>query len=73
MESTEALRALAESPAIVPPVMHKEKFAELVGVSLGIVDGWCDRGYVPTVRVGKYSLVNLALLNVQCLKGISFD
>lgn len=61
------------SPAIVPPVMHKEKFADLVGVSLGVVDGWCDRGYVPTIKIGKHSLVNMTQLNIQCLKGLSTD
>lgn len=63
----------ASSPAIVPPVMHKDKFADLVGVSSGVVDGWCDRGHVPTVKVGKYALVNLALLNANCLRGLSFE
>ncbi len=49
------------------PLMHKEKFAELVGVSYGVVDGWCERGYIPTRIVGKHKLVNLALLNQECI------
>jgi len=52
----------------VPPVMHKERFAEWVGVSVGVVEGWADRGYVPTVVIGKHKLINLVLLNEQCLK-----
>ena len=45
------------------PVMHREKFAALVGVSVDVVNGWINRGYLPTYEVGKYRLVNLALLN----------
>lgn len=45
------------------PVMHREKFAELVGVSVDVVNGWINRGYLPTFEVGKYRLVNLALLS----------
>lgn len=45
------------------PVMHREKFAELVGVSVDVVSGWINKGYIPAIEVGKYRLVNLALLN----------
>ena len=49
------------------PVMHREKFAESVGVTLDVVNGWINRGYIPTFEVGKYNLVNVALLNKLCL------
>jgi len=44
------------------PVMHPDKFAELIGLSAGVVGGWIDLGYVPTVKIGKYRLINLAAL-----------
>lgn len=52
------------------PLMHKERFAELVGVSYGVVEGWVDRGYLPSVVVGKHKLVNLALLTQECLENL---
>lgn len=52
------------------PLMHKERFAELVGVSYGVVDGWVERGYVPSVVIGKHKLVNLVLLTQECLENL---
>jgi len=49
------------------PVISKARFAEMVGVSEGIVQGWISKGYVPTYSVGKYTLINLALLNHMAL------
>ena len=35
-----------------------KKFAERVGVSEGVVRGWVNRGYVPTIKIGKYVLID---------------
>lgn len=48
--------------------MHRELFAEHVGVSVDVVTGWINRGYIPVMEVGKYRLVNLALLNKLALE-----
>lgn len=50
------------------PVMEREKFANLVGVDIGIVNGWIDRGHLPSIKIGKHRLVNLALLAKECLE-----
>lgn len=50
------------------PVMEREKFSNLIGVDLGVVNGWIDRGYLPTIKIGKHRLVNLALLTKECLE-----
>lgn len=47
--------------------MTREHFANQVGLPVGVVEGWIDRGYVPTIVVGRYSLVNVALLTKQAL------
>lgn len=49
------------------PVMTKERFAELVGVEVGVVRGMLDRGYLPAVKLGRHRLVNVAALQAQCL------
>ncbi len=50
------------------PVMEREKFSELVGVDLGVINGWIDRGYLPSIKMGKHRLVNLALLTKECME-----
>lgn len=44
------------------PFMHPDKFAEQIGLSKGVVGGWIDQGYVPTIKVGKYRMINLIAL-----------
>lgn len=48
------------------PVCTRERFAQFSGLEEGVIRGLCDRGYLPTVRLGKYSLINLAALLIQC-------
>lgn len=50
------------------PVMSKERFADLSGVSFGVVDGWCNRGYLPTVVIGKHKMINLVQLTQSCIE-----
>jgi excisionase family DNA binding protein len=49
--------------------MEREKFAELVGVSVDTVTAWIKRGYIPSVAVGKYRLVNLVKLHTELAAG----
>jgi hypothetical protein len=48
------------------PVCTRERFAQFSGLGEEVVRGMCDRGYLPTVKLGKYSLINLAALFRQC-------
>lgn len=53
------------------PLVSRERFAELVfgsADSVGVVNGWCNKGLLPTVSIGKYSLVNLAALGRLCVE-----
>ncbi|MES1983223.1 MAG: hypothetical protein V4443_12220 [Pseudomonadota bacterium] len=56
---------LAQSLAL--PLIARERFAELCGVSDGVVQGWIARGYLPVYEIGKYRLVNLTLLHQMAL------
>ncbi|MBW3566852.1 MAG: hypothetical protein KY410_02650 [Proteobacteria bacterium] len=49
------------------PIMTKERFAQLVGVEVGVVRGMMDREYLPTVKIGRHRLVNVAALQARCL------
>ena len=49
------------------PVTTKARFADLVGTSPPAVQGWINRGYVPTVKDGKYRLIDLMALFSECI------
>ena len=36
------------------PVISRSRFAELIGIEEGVVQGWISKGYIPTYSVGKY-------------------
>lgn len=50
------------------PVVTRERFAEQLGLPVGVIIGWCNKGLVPTLQVGKYSLINIELLRKRCLE-----
>lgn len=49
------------------PLMTVSQFAENVGVSEGVVVGWIKREYIPTHKIGRHRLVNIAQLNHKAL------
>jgi len=49
------------------PIMHQKKFAESVGLSVGVIGGWVDNGYIPTLRIGKYRMINLLQLTTKMM------
>lgn len=49
------------------PLCSRERFADMCGLPIGVVIGWCNKGLVPCYAVGKYSLINLELLRKRCL------
>lgn len=51
----------------ITPLISKRLFADLVGVTERTVEGWMTKGYVPTVKIGRHPLVNIALIYQQCL------
>lgn len=48
-------------------VITLERFAEQVGVGYEVARGWVNKGYLPTYKIGKYSLINLAQFNAELL------
>lgn len=64
-DSTKPVLALL--PNISHPVVSRERFAELTGLPIGVIIGFANRGYLPTISIGKYSLINLELLRKRCL------
>lgn len=52
---------------IAPPVMAWRDFAEWIQFEADVVEHWVKRGYLPTVKIGRYRMVNVALLVQQLL------
>lgn len=52
-----------------PPVLPWAVFADWVGLRPDVVRGMLDKGHLPEVKVGKYRMVNVALLTRQLLEG----
>lgn len=50
------------------PVMSRERFADMVGIELGVLNGWITKGYMPVMEFGRYRLVNVALLTKMALE-----
>lgn len=48
------------------PFMTRERFAALTGLEEGVLRGMMDRGHLPTLKVGRRRVINLALLVRQC-------
>lgn len=58
-------------PSQVPvpgPVVTRFLFAQMTGLTPDHVRGMIDRGLLPTVKLGRQRLINLALLTQQCLE-----
>lgn len=57
------------------PLVTQRFFAESAGLSLRVVEGWVIRGYLPTIKIGKHRLINVAVLvaqtNLESLKKVS--
>ncbi len=68
IEDTE--QPLPQVPPFQIPLafVTKARFAELTGQAVGIVEAQVDRGLLPSKRIGKHRMVNLARLWVDALQ-----
>ena len=57
----------AEAPSTVG-LMTLEKFADAVGLPHGVVLGFLNKGYLPTVTLGRRRLINIAALQRECAR-----
>jgi hypothetical protein len=55
-------------PNFAMPLVTRERFAEMVGLPVGVIVGWCNKGLIPTMTIGKYNLVSVELLRKRCLE-----
>jgi len=53
---------------ITPPYVTKKRFSELSGLQEEVIRGMIDKGHLPTVKIGRYRLVNLTLMAKEALE-----
>lgn len=56
----------AQLPNVQMPVVSRERFAELSGLTAATVYGMCDRGFLPVIHFGRRVLVNMEAIRAQC-------
>lgn len=60
-----------EHKAAIPgttPIVTKAKFSEMSGLTEETLRGMIERGHLPTLKVGKHRMINVALLTKECLE-----
>lgn len=50
------------------PVMDRRQFAQVTGLTMDTVEAMVARGYLPCIKIGKRSLINIALLQQRCVE-----
>lgn len=72
MNPTEELHARAkpiermESPMqFASPLVTRERWAEMLGVPVGVIVAQADRGYWPQVTVGKRVFINVEVVRLK--------
>jgi len=55
-------------PLATAPLLTVERFAELIGLPLGVCQAQADRHLWPIVRVGKRRFINVELIRKQALE-----
>ena len=61
--------APAQSPfaiSVISPVVTKERFAHLSGLTEGVIQGMIEKGHLPSVKIGRHRLINLVCLAASC-------
>lgn len=54
------------------PVMTQERFSQLSGLTEGQVRGMIEKGHLPSIKIGKPRLVNVAALSREALEKDEF-
>ena len=52
---------------IATPVMSQERYAQLTGLTEGQVRGQIEKGHLPSLKIGRVRMVNIAALSQRAL------
>lgn len=57
----------ADLRSLYVPLYTQERFAEIIGLPVGVIRAQIKRGYFPVVRIGRYTFINIPQLNQKLL------
>ena len=52
---------------LATPVMTQERYSQLTGLTEGQVRGQIEKGHLPSLKIGRVRMVNIAALSQQAL------
>lgn len=55
------------------PECTKEEYCRGTGVKAGVLQGWVNKGLIPTVKRGKHCLINLAAITAENIRDMSLS
>lgn len=58
----------SKSSAQSAPLVTKALFSTMSGLSEEILRGMIERGHLPSMKIGKHRMINVALLTKECLE-----
>lgn len=53
---------------ISTPLVTKGLFSQITGLTEEVIRGMIDKGHLPTVKIGRYRLINLTLITKEALE-----
>ena len=54
--------------AIPVPIMTRELFSTFTGLTSDTIRGMIENGHIPSVKVGRHRMINIALLTDEMLQ-----
>lgn len=52
---------------LATPVMTQERYSQLTGLTEGQVRGQVEKGHLPSLKIGRVRMVNIAALSQQAM------
>jgi len=52
---------------LATPVMTQDRYAQLTGLTEGQVRGQIEKGHLPSLKIGRVRMVNIAALSQQAM------
>jgi hypothetical protein len=68
MDTETRTQTITHLQTSLPALMTREKFSELVGLPISVFIAQCERGYWPTVTVGRRCMVNAEAVRMAAAK-----
>jgi excisionase family DNA binding protein len=55
--------------SVLPPLLSRDQFASFAGITPDTVRGWIQSATIPSVKIGRHRLVNVALIVKELQNG----